>query len=47
MSVWRFRILQGDVCEVLPTLEPCSFDACLCDPPYGLEFMGVAWDTFG
>jgi site-specific DNA-methyltransferase (adenine-specific) len=29
-------ILEGDVLEVLPTLEASSFDACLCDPPYGL-----------
>jgi len=37
-------IYCGDVAEVLPTLEPESFDACLCDPPYGLKFMGKAWD---
>jgi site-specific DNA-methyltransferase (adenine-specific) len=29
---------------VLPTLEASSFDACLCDPPYGLKFMGKDWD---
>jgi hypothetical protein len=40
----RFQLLQGDVLDVLPALEPCSFDACLCDPPYGLEFMGQEWD---
>ena len=22
-----------------------SVDAVVTDPPYGLEFMGVAWDT--
>jgi len=39
-----FEIIVGDVSEVLPTLEPESFDATLCDPPYGLSFMGKAWD---
>src|SRR6185503_4185306 len=26
-------------------LEPCSVDAVVCDPPYGLEFMGKEWDA--
>ena len=39
-----FRLLAGDVSEILPTLEAESFDAVLCDPPYGLKFMGKAWD---
>jgi hypothetical protein len=28
------------------TLPENSVDAVVTDPPYGLEFMGVAWDTF-
>jgi hypothetical protein len=36
--------LVGDVTEILPTLDGAGFDACLCDPPYGLSFMGKAWD---
>lgn len=39
-----YRVLVGDVAEVLPTLEPASFDAVLCDPPYGISFMGRNWD---
>lgn len=39
-----YTVLCGDVSEVLPTLAPESFDAVLCDPPYGLSFMGKAWD---
>lgn len=39
----RFDVLAGDVADVLPTLAG-PFDACLCDPPYGLGFMGTAWD---
>ncbi len=38
------EICCGDVLEVLPALEADSFDACLTDPPYGLKFMGKAWD---
>lgn len=35
----------GDCIEVLAALEPASVDSIVTDPPYGLEFMGVAWDT--
>jgi DNA modification methylase len=28
----------------LPTLEADSVDACITDPPYGLQFMGKEWD---
>jgi site-specific DNA-methyltransferase (adenine-specific) len=34
----------GDVAQVLPTLAGESFDGCLCDPPYGISFMGREWD---
>lgn len=34
----------GDAVEVLRGMEENSFDACLTDPPYGLEFMGKEWD---
>jgi DNA modification methylase len=39
------RILHGDCVEVMRTMEPCSIDACVTDPPYGLEFMGKEWDA--
>lgn len=39
----EFRIVQGKVEDVLPTLDG-PFDAVLCDPPYGFNFMGKAWD---
>jgi len=38
------RILAGDCLEVMPTLDAGSVDAIVCDPPYGLAFMGKAWD---
>lgn len=40
----RVRLLRGSVEDILPTLDAESFDASLCDPPYGLSFMGKAWD---
>jgi site-specific DNA-methyltransferase (adenine-specific) len=40
--IWE--ILEGDCREVLATLEPESIDSIVTDPPYGLEFMGKAWD---
>jgi len=38
------KVICGDCLEVLPTFEGESFDACVTDPPYGLEFMGKGWD---
>lgn len=38
------RILNGDCLDVMRTLEPCSVDAIVTDPPYGLKFMGKDWD---
>lgn len=37
-------LIVGDVLETLQTFEANSFDGCFCDPPYGLNFMGAAWD---
>jgi site-specific DNA-methyltransferase (adenine-specific) len=34
----------GDCLEVLRTMPDCSVDAVVTDPPYGLRFMGKAWD---
>uniref|UniRef100_A0A6M3JBK4 Putative methyltransferase n=1 Tax=viral metagenome TaxID=1070528 RepID=A0A6M3JBK4_9ZZZZ len=36
----------GDCVEVLAGMPEASFDACVTDPPYGLEFMGQEWDRF-
>lgn len=40
----KTKILTGDVRQVLTRQPANSFDACFCDPPYGLSFMGKAWD---
>jgi len=39
------RILHGDALEQLQTLAPESVHSVVTDPPYGLEFMGKAWDS--
>lgn len=39
-----FRIINGDVGYEARKLDGASFDAVLCDPPYGLSFMGRSWD---
>jgi DNA modification methylase len=38
------QLLLGDCLERLRDLPDCSVDACVTDPPYGLSFMGKAWD---
>ena len=40
----KHTIHAGDVANILPTLDADSFDAVLCDPPYGLNFKGKKWD---
>ncbi|PZP57432.1 MAG: site-specific DNA-methyltransferase, partial [Delftia acidovorans] len=34
----------GDCLDILPMLEANSIDSCVCDPPYGLNFMNKKWD---
>ena len=38
------RIIVADCVKYLKTLSENSLDSCVCDPPYGLEFMGKEWD---
>lgn len=40
------EIREGDCVEVMKTLPAACFDACVCDPPYALGFMGKTWDKF-
>jgi DNA modification methylase len=40
-------LYRGDLIAVLPTLDAESIEACVCDPPYELAFMGKAWDRSG
>jgi DNA modification methylase len=36
--------MMGDCLEKLKDLEDNSIDSIVCDPPYGLGFMGKKWD---
>lgn len=38
------KLLCGDNIEHLKTLFESTVDAVVCDPPYGLSFMGKKWD---
>jgi len=40
----KYWIIQGEVEDVCSRLPENHFDAVLCDPPYGLKFMGKKWD---
>ena len=42
------ELIHGDVIDALAGVADGTFDACLCDPPYGLPggFMGKEWDSF-
>jgi site-specific DNA-methyltransferase (adenine-specific) len=37
-------LYHGDCIEVMAEMPDNSVDAIVCDPPYGLGFMGKAWD---
>ena len=39
-----WKIHRADINTVLMPMESDQFDAVLCDPPYGLSFMGKGWD---
>ena len=43
MRAWELR--QGDCVELMRALPENSIDAIVTDPPYGLGFMGKAWDA--
>lgn len=43
-AMWA--VAEGDCVEVLRGLPNGSVDAVVCDPPYGLEFLGKEWDSF-
>jgi len=38
------QVYAGDCREVMDGLPASSYTAIVCDPPYGLSFMGRAWD---
>jgi len=42
VSTWE--VIHGDCLEVLRGMPDASVDSTVCDPPYGLSFMGKRWD---
>lgn len=38
------KIIQGNCLEVLKTFPDNTFDSCVTDPPYGINFMSKHWD---
>jgi len=41
----KYQIIQGDNRETLKTIADNSIDAIVTDPPYGIDFLGKAWDA--
>lgn len=39
-----YTLHHGDCLDVLKTMDENSVDSIVTDPPYGLSFMGKAWD---
>lgn len=42
----KFELHCGQAEDILPTLAANSVDSCVHDGPYGIRFMGKAWDSF-
>lgn len=40
----KFTLYNDDCLNALKTMDDNSIDSCVTDPPYGLSFMGKAWD---
>jgi DNA modification methylase len=45
IEMGRHVLHCGDCIEVMRTMEENSIDAIVCDPPYGIGFMGKGWDV--
>jgi len=40
----KYNLLCGDNLDVLKTMSDNSVDACITDPPYGMDIADVGWD---
>ena len=40
-----YTVLQGNNIDVLKTYPDNHFDSIVTDPPYGIDFLGKAWDA--
>lgn len=45
VNLGRHTVYDGDCFELLAALPDCSVDSIVCDPPYGIGFMGKGWDA--
>jgi len=45
MAAKKYNIIQGDSAQELKNIPDNSIDAVVTDPPYGIEFLGKAWDS--
>jgi len=43
-SARRWTVVHADSLQALIDLPAASIDAVVCDPPYGIDFQGQAWD---
>lgn len=41
-----WQVKHADCLDAMRDMDAASVDAVVCDPPYGLEFMGKDWDRF-
>lgn len=40
----KIKLIRADCLRRMRSMEPDSVDTIITDPPYGLDFMGKAWD---
>jgi len=45
MAEKKYTIIQGDSAQELKNIPDNTIDAVITDPPYGIEFLGKAWDS--
>ena len=43
----NYKLYQGNMLDMLETIEPNSIDSVITDPPYELNFMNKGWDNSG
>lgn len=43
----RFQLIQDDCVVAMTAMPEASVDAIVCDPPYGIGFLGKNWDSTG
>ena len=41
----KYQIINGNNIDVLKTFPDDHFDSIVTDPPYGIDFLGKAWDA--